>query len=52
MTELDVRLDAPTLGGSALVGHLERSKHRGREAIDFEYASDWIARRTAIAYSR
>lgn len=49
MTELDVRLDDPTLGGSALVGHLERSNHRGREAIDFEYAGDWIAGRTAIA---
>lgn len=33
MTELDVRLDDPTLGGSALVGHLERSNHRGRDAI-------------------
>ena len=49
MTELDVRLDDLTLGGSALVGHLERSNHRGREAIDFEYAGDWIAGRTAIA---
>lgn len=48
MTELDVRLDDLTLGGSALVGHLERSNHRGREAIDFEYAGDWIAGRTAI----
>lgn len=49
MTELDVRLDDETLGGSALVGHLERSNNRGREAIGFEYADEWIAGTTAIA---
>ena len=49
MTELDVRLDDRTLGGSALLGHLERSNNRGRETISFEYASDWIAGKTAIA---
>ncbi|MGO4703133.1 type II toxin-antitoxin system HipA family toxin [Dyella sp. 2RAB6] len=43
MNELDVRLDDATLGGSALVGHLQRSINRGRQVIDFEYAEDWIA---------
>lgn len=49
MSELDVRLDDRTLGGDVLVGHLQRSNHRGREAIGFEYADDWIAGRTAVA---
>jgi serine/threonine-protein kinase HipA len=49
MTELDVWLDDQTLGGSALLGHLDRSNNRGREAISFEYASDWIAGKSAIA---
>lgn len=48
MNALDVRLDDETLGGSALVGHLERSNSRGRDAIAFEYADDWIAGRSAI----
>lgn len=49
MIALDVRLDDPTLGGSALVGHLEHtSNRRGREAISFEYADDWIHGATAI----
>lgn len=49
MTELDVRLDDQTLGGSALVGHLQRSNNRGREAIAFEYADDWTAGAMEIA---
>lgn len=49
MTELDVWLDDQTLGGSALVGHLQRSNNRGREAVGFEYANDWIAGAAAIA---
>lgn len=49
MTEFDVRLDDQSLGGSALVGHLQRSGNHGREAISFEYAEDWVAGRTAIA---
>jgi len=43
VNDLDVRLDDATLGGSALVGHLQRSINRGRQVIGFEYADDWIA---------
>jgi serine/threonine-protein kinase HipA len=50
MTALDVRLDDSTLGGSSLVGHLEYTANgRGREAISFEYATDWIRGMTAMA---
>lgn len=49
MTELDVRLDDLTLGESVLVGHLTRSSNRGREAISFEYAEDWIAGNTEVS---
>jgi len=43
MNDLDVRLDDASLGGSALVGHLQRSINRGRQVIGFEYAEGWIA---------
>jgi len=46
---LDVLIDDQSLGGSALVGHLQRSNHRGREAIGFEYADGWIAGATEIS---
>jgi len=49
MTSLDVRLDDRSLGGSALVGHLDRANSRGREAVSFEYADEWIIGETAIA---
>lgn len=42
MNTLDVWLDDTTLGGSALVGHLERSGGKRRDALSFEYADAWL----------
>lgn len=48
MIDFEVRLDDQTLGGNVVVGYVERSNLRGREAISFEYANDWLEGNTPV----
>lgn len=48
MTALEVRLQDDLLGGEVLVGTLSKRSGRTGEAIDFEYASEWLRRRGPI----
>lgn len=43
MNQLDVWMDDEYLGGSALVGHLQRTTSRTGETISFEYDPQWLA---------
>ncbi|MCE7032800.1 type II toxin-antitoxin system HipA family toxin [Lysobacter sp. GX 14042] len=43
MNQLDVWIDDECLGGSALVGHLQRTTSRTGETISFEYDPQWLA---------
>jgi len=43
MNLLHVRIDDKSLGGSALVGHLQRAASRTGETISFEYDPQWLA---------
>ena len=42
MNRLDVWIEDEALGGSALVGHLQRAPGRTGETISFEYAPKWL----------
>lgn len=48
MTALEVRLQDELLGSEVLVGILSKRSGRTGEAIDFEYASEWLRRRGPI----
>ena len=43
MNQLDVWIDDESLGGSALVGRLQRATSRTGEALSFEYDPQWLA---------